>query len=156
MRCILIFNHQAGIPNFDLLVLSIVHTWRSGVRKKKVFYGLEPHSGESTIECGANYQLLSVIYWSSPIGNTLLQSTTTSYGQWRQNWLVALPTLHRAVPPELHVFHSVNAGDKSQDLLQQPWLEHAPIGMPGQRTAGVATQGKDVSDIKIIFLMSTY
>ena len=33
----------------------------------KVFYGLEPPSGESTTtECGFNYQLLAVICWSSP------------------------------------------------------------------------------------------
>ena len=31
--------------------------------KRKVFYGQEPPSEESTItECGVNYQLLSVIY----------------------------------------------------------------------------------------------
>ena len=31
--------------------------------KGKVFYGLEPPSGESTTtECGVNYQLLSAIY----------------------------------------------------------------------------------------------
>ena len=36
--------------------------------KGKVFYGQEPPSGESTTtECGVvNYQLLAVIYWSSP------------------------------------------------------------------------------------------
>ena len=35
----------------------------------KVFYGQEPPSRESTItECGVNYQLLAVIYWSSQMG----------------------------------------------------------------------------------------
>ena len=39
--------------------------------KKEVFYGLEPHSGESTTrECGVNYQLLAVItevaQWGTP------------------------------------------------------------------------------------------
>ena len=39
--------------------------------KKKVFYGQEPPSGESTTtECGVNYQVLAVIYWSSPMGNS--------------------------------------------------------------------------------------
>ena len=53
--------------------------------KGKVFYGQEPPTGESTTtECGVNYQLLAVIYWSSPMGNSWLQSTTTSYAQWRQ------------------------------------------------------------------------
>ena len=38
--------------------------------KGKVFYGQEPPSGESTTtECGFNYQLLAVIYWSSPMGS---------------------------------------------------------------------------------------
>ena len=52
------------------------------LKKGKVFFGQEPPSGEyTTTECGVNYQLLAVIYRSSPMGNSLLQSTTTSYGQ---------------------------------------------------------------------------
>ena len=46
---------------------------RSGSKKikGKVFYGQEPPSGEyTTTECGVNYQLLAVIYWSSPMGNS--------------------------------------------------------------------------------------
>ena len=40
-------------------------------KKDKVFYGQEPPSGESTTsECGFNYQLLAVIYWSSPMGSS--------------------------------------------------------------------------------------
>ena len=39
------------------------------------------------------------------------------------------PTPSWAVPPELHVLHGVNAANKSQDLLQQPGLEHASTGM---------------------------
>ena len=40
-------------------------------KKGKVFYGQEPPSGESTkTECGVNYQLLAVIYWSSRMGNS--------------------------------------------------------------------------------------
>ena len=46
-----------------------------------------------------------------------------------------------AVPRELRVLRCVNAGYKSQDLLQQPGLEHASMGMPGQRIACTATQG---------------
>ena len=41
------------------------------VYKGKVLYGQELSSRESTTsECGVNYQLLSVIYWSSPMGNS--------------------------------------------------------------------------------------
>ena len=54
-------------------------------KQRKVFYGQEPPSEESTTtECGFNYQLLTVIYRSSPMGSSQLQSTTTSYGQCRQ------------------------------------------------------------------------
>ena len=44
------------------------------------------------------------------------------------------------VPTDLHVLHGVNTAYKSQDLLQQPGLEHASTGMPDQRTACTATQ----------------
>ena len=38
--------------------------------KSRVFYGKEPPGGESTTtECGFNYQLLTVIYRSSPMGS---------------------------------------------------------------------------------------
>ena len=64
--------------------------------KGKVFNGQEPPSGESTTtECGFNYQLLAVIYWSSPMGSSQLQSTTPatdhSVTDGRSNWLVAPP-----------------------------------------------------------------
>ena len=82
------------------------------------------------------------------MGSSQLQSTTASYGQWlregRSNWLTVLPTLHKAVPPELHVLHGANSGNKSQDLLQQPGREHTSVGMPGQRTACAATHGMKV------------
>ena len=51
------------------------------------------------------------------------------------------PTLHRAVPHELHVVHGAYAGYKSPDLLQPVRIEHATFGMPGQRTAYAATLG---------------
>ena len=51
------------------------------------------------------------------------------------------PPHSRAVPPELHVLHGVNAAYKSQDLLHQPGLEHASTGIPDQRTTCAATQG---------------
>ena len=48
------------------------------------------------------------------------------------DWLYPRPL--RAVPPDLHVLHCVNVAYKSQDLLEQPALEHASTGMPGQCT----------------------
>ena len=45
--------------------------WSTSCEKGKVFYGQEPPSGESTTaECGVNYQLLAVIYWSSQMWNS--------------------------------------------------------------------------------------
>ena len=57
----------------------------------------------------------------------------------RSYWLAVIPTLHSAVPPELHVLHGANAGYKSQNLLQPVRIEHATFGMPGQRPAWAAT-----------------
>ena len=52
--------HHDRIPQFS------ARYW-----KKKVFYGQEPPSGESTAtECGFNYQLVEVIYWSSTMGSS--------------------------------------------------------------------------------------
>ena len=56
-----------------------------------------------------------------------------------------------AVPPEVHVLHGVNAGYKSQDLLQQPRREHASLGMPGQSNAFAATHGIYVLNCLRIF-----
>ena len=50
------------------------------------------------------------------------------------DWPLAL-TLHRAVPPELHVLHGVNAGHKSQDLLSPLGRQLATIGMADVPTA---------------------
>ena len=69
------------------------NNWSSHNPKSKgrVFYGQEPPSGESTTtECEFNYQLLAVIHWSSPMGSSQLQSTTTSYRQWRQRLKIQL------------------------------------------------------------------
>ena len=57
----------------------------------------------------------------------------------RSNCLVTPPTLHRAVPPELHVLQG--AMPAGEDLLQPVRIEGATFGMPAQRTACAATQG---------------
>ena len=41
----------------------------------------------------------------------------------------------------IHVLHGANAAYKTQDLLQQPGLEHISMGVPDQRSACAATQG---------------
>ena len=52
-----------------------------------------------------------------------------------------LPTLHRAVPLELHLLHGENAGYESQALLQTVRLELATFGMLGQLITSAAIQG---------------
>ena len=42
------------------------------------------------------------------------------------DWPLPL-TIHSAVPTELHVLYGVNAGYKSQDLLQQPGSKHVRV-----------------------------
>ena len=84
------------------------------------------------------------------MGNSQLQSTTASYGQFGQILYIQFtghysPPYTGKYPPELHVLHGVNAGHKSQDLLQIMGRERATIGIADQRTACEATQG-----IKII------
>ena len=52
-----------------------------------------------------------------------------------------IPHPHGQYPlSSTYILHCVNAAYKSQDLLQQPWVEHASTGMPDKRTAGPATQ----------------
>ena len=50
------------------------------------------------------------------------------------------PTPSWVLPHELQVLQCVNAGYKSLDLLQQPGLEHASTGMPGESNTGADTQ----------------
>ena len=66
------------------------------------------------------------------------------------DWSHPPPSL--AVPPELHVLHSVNAAYKSQDLVHQPGLENASTGMPDQRTTCTATQGINSNSKPIIII----
>ena len=77
--------------NFNVMRMNISRVQTNkGKIKGKVFYGQEPHSGESTTtESGVNYQLLAVITEVAN-GNFQLQSTTTSYGQWRQRRQIQL------------------------------------------------------------------
>ena len=117
-----------------------------GDKVKKVFYGQEPPSEESTTtECGVNYQLLAVITEVAQCGTNSCSrpqlATDNGARDGRSNWLVAPPTLMSSAP-ELHVLQGVNAACKSQDLLRQPGLERASTGMPDQRTTCAATQGK--------------
>ena len=77
----------------------------------KVFYGQEPPSGESTTtECGVNYQLLAVIYWSSQLGTPGWSrpelATVNGVRHSRYNWLGAPPTLMGSTSWAL--VHSIN------------------------------------------------
>ena len=113
--------------------------------KSKVFYGQEPPSGQSTTtESAFNYQLLAVItevaQWGAISCNRPQPATDNGVRDGRSNWLVALPTLHRAVPLS-STYYTVQCGCKSQDLLHSVSRERATFGMPGQRTACATTQG---------------
>ena len=115
----------------------LLDNFQLAFQKQKVIYGQEPQSGESTTtECGVNYQLLAVIYWSA---QWVIPIVTVDHNQLRTiasetadpiDW--SHPPLSWAVPvpPQLHVLHGVNAAYKSQDLLHQPGLEHEATGMP--------------------------
>ena len=63
----------------------VYHVFLYKKGKGEVFYGQDPPGGVSTTtECRVNYQLLVLIYWSSLIVSSYLQSTTTIDEQWRQ------------------------------------------------------------------------
>ena len=84
---------------------------KSKGKEGKVVYGQEPPSGESTTtECGLNYQLLAVItevaQWGAPSCSQPQPAADNGVRDGRSNRLVAPPTLHRAVSPELHVLHT--------------------------------------------------
>ena len=107
--------------------------------KDKVFYGQEPPSRESTTTiCEVNY-LLAVMLLNLPTVELICSgphpAIENGVREGRSNWHVVAPTLHWAIPPELHVLHDAIAGYKSQDLLQPLGREHATFGMIGQRRA---------------------
>ena len=113
-----------------------------------MFYGQKcPSEKTTSSECGVGQlsttcsNVTEVVHGELPVAVDLNQIRTMASKTGDPIDWVLLPSLHRAVPSELHVLHSVNAGYKSQDLLQQLGREHASLGMPGQRTACAATQG---------------
>ena len=66
--CLLLFLHTRSLR--IIIKGSIITQTLQTQSKGKVFYVQEPPSGESTTtECGFNYQLLAVIYRSSPMGS---------------------------------------------------------------------------------------
>ena len=66
-----------------------------------------------------------VSQWGAPSCSWLQQLPTMASEMVDPIQWPLSPTLHMAVPPELHVLHCVNASYKWQDLLQQPGREHA-------------------------------
>ena len=70
-------------------------------------------------------------------------------GDGRSNWLVAPPTLHREVPPELRVLHSSMRAANHKTYCTDR-CERATFGTPGQRTACAATQGMPVRPLREI------
>ena len=82
------------------------------VSKGKVFYDQGFPWGESTTTaCGVNYQLLTVKLLKCPTGNYWLQSTRTSYRQWRQ---LVDPIQFTTIKPPLTGQYSLSATCKVQ------------------------------------------
>ena len=68
---------------------------------------------------GSIINYLQSCYWSSQMGSSQLQSTTTSYmdngvRDGRSCKLAVTPALHMAVSPELNILNGAKAGHKSQ------------------------------------------
>ena len=121
----------------------------------KVVYGQEPPSGESTTtECGFKYQLLAVItevaQWRAPSCSQPQPATDNGVRDGRFNWLVAPPTLHRAVPPELHVLHIAMRAANHKNCctesaanlrLQNARPTHCRCGHSGYKSVGIVVLG---------------
>ena len=113
----------------------------------------------ATTECGVNFQLLAVIYWSSPMGNSLLQSTITSYGQFQQrrqihpiNWSHPPPSW--AVPPE-RLVHSINRCSSATAGIRPCNL--ATFSMRGNHLTYATTQySSSLSSVSPVSSVSTF
>ena len=81
-----------------------------------------------------------VTQWGAPCCSRTQAATDNGVRDGRFNRLAITPTVHRAVPHELHVLHVVKAGYKWQKMQQQLWSGQASLGMPDQLTAGAATR----------------
>ena len=119
----------------------------------KVVYGQEPPSGESTTtECGFDYQLLAVITKVAQLGAPSCSQpqpvTDNGVRNGRSNWLVAPPTLHRAVPPWAPRIAHCNAGYRSQDLLH--WVSSEPA------TSECQTNALPVRPLRVWLRVSRY
>ena len=82
--------------------------------------------------------------WGAPSCSQPQPATDNGVRDGRSNWLVAPPTLHRAVPPELHVLHTaMRAGLQITRLTALSALRTCDLRntRPNQRTACAATQG---------------
>ena len=95
-----------------------------------------------------------VAQWGIPSCSRPQPATGNDVWDGRSNWLAVTPTLHRAVPPELHVLHGVNVGYKSQDMVQLvTGAQRRVLGYAKQRTASATTQGRlhrPILNIKIL------
>ena len=133
-----IFNFRVDIPSiayFNKKRLSLL--W-PGASQLRIYYHRMWGQWSTTCTCS---NATEVAQWGAPSCSRPQSATDNGVRDGSSNWLAVTPTLHRAVPPELHVLHGVNAGYKSQGLMQQTGSQHASVGMPGQRTACAATHG---------------
>ena len=125
--------------------------------KGKVFYDQEPPSGVSTTaEYGVNYELLAVMYWSSPNGELLVAVNHN------QLWTMASETVDRidwshppsswAVPPG-HLVHIINQCNLSGNRM-------CNRSMRGNHLAYAAAQGINgqymTIPLSILYLLCNY
>ena len=106
--------------------------------KGKCFYGQEPPSGEyTTTECVVNYQLLAVMYRSSPMGELVVVVNRNQLRTMASETVDPIDWSHPppswAVPSERHV-HSINQCNLSGTRT-------CNRSMRGNHLAYAATQG---------------
>ena len=84
-------------------------------------------------------------YRSSPMGSSQLQSTTPSYGQWRQRRQIQLtgrtPHPTQGSTPLSFTYCTLQCGLQITRLAALSQPRTCEFRMPDQRTAGASTQG---------------
>ena len=137
-------RHKIKTRNHQTHGTQCVVEYPTNRKKGKVFNGQEPPSGESTTtDCGVNYQLLAVMYWSIPLGapssSQPQPATDNVVRDSRSNWLVAPPILMGSTP-ERHV-HRINQCNLSGTRT-------CNRSMRGKHLAWAATQGNPAQSLQ--------
>ena len=116
-------------------IQGLVKKGKSSMARSLPVENLLPHNARSII----NYLQKSteVAQWGTPSCSRPQPATDNGVRDGRSNWLVAPPTLMDSTPWAPRIAQC-KCGLKISRLLQQPGIEHAPLGMPDKRTACAA------------------